>query len=274
MGLVTATVRAVVLALVGSLLVRLVLRGRHVDFVKPGMGPALLAAGAVLLVLAVLATWEVVHPRDVAGPDTARPSDGEPEHGRHAHRDHEHGGPGSAWLLFLPVAAILLVPPTPLGVFTAARIDASAPPGAADTLFPPLQDDPADLTLGDFVSRAVWDGTGSLAGHRVRLVGFASPEDSSEPAPARPGEPTDGVAGGQPGGWLLTRLGLACCAADAYALKIRPIGADPVPAGTWVEVVGTWLPGSTEDDAQDPVPELRVESVTTVSAPDIAYELP
>lgn len=257
MGLVSATVRAVVLALVGSLLVRLVHSGRHVDYVKPGMGPALLAAGAVLLVLAALATGEAVHPRDDAGPDGG----------------HQHGGPGSAWLLFLPVAAILLVPPTPLGAFTAARIDASAPPGAADTLFPPLRDDPADLTLGDFVSRAVWDDSGSLAGHRVRLVGFATPEGSPQDTPARGGEPTDGVTGGQPDRWLLTRLGLACCAADAYALKVRPIGADPVPADTWVAVVGTWLPGAPVDEL-DPIPELRVESVTAVAAPDVAYEQP
>lgn len=222
------------MVLFGGVIIRAVADDLHVNYVKPSMGPWLLLSGAVLLVLGALAVLEVMREDDA--------SDG---------HDHDHLGPRAAWALLLPVAAILLVPPAPLGAFTANRIDSYAPAAASDELFPALTGDPADLSMGDFVARAVWDDGRTLVGQRVRLVGFVTPDGDED--------------------WYLTRLGLACCAADAYALKVRPLGAPSFPADTWVEVTGTWQPGG---GTQEPgaIPHIQVESVIPTTAPANPYD--
>ncbi len=236
-------VQAVLLILFGGVLLRVVASDLHLNYVKPSMGLALLASGIVLLVLGALALWEAI--REV--PTEAAASPGGDAHGH----DHGPGGPAAAWALLLPVAAILVVPAAPLGSFTANRIDPIAPQVAADSVFPPLTADPADLSIGEFVSRAIWDEGRTLAGQRVRLIGFASPADG--------------------GGWDLTRLGLSCCAADAYVVKVTPVGAPTVAADTWVEVVGTWQPGGPTQ-VEGAIPRLVVESVTPTEQPVNPYD--
>lgn len=230
-------VQAIVLILFGGVLVRVVASDLHLNYVKPSMGVPLLASGVVLLVLGVLALVEAIR---------EEPHDHD-EHGF----AHAHHGPAAAWALLVPVAAILVVPAAPLGSFTADRLDAIAPQVASDSVFLPLSGDPAELSIGEFVSRAVWDEGRTLAGQPVRLVGFASPSDS--------------------GGWDLTRLGLSCCAADAYVVKVAPVGAGEVPADTWVEVVGTWQPGGPTQ-AEGAIPRLQVESVTPIEQPANPYD--
>lgn len=275
------SVQAVLMVLFGGVIVRVVVDGAHVNYVKPSMGPWLLLSGAVLLVLGALAVLEVMredHPAEghdqaersgdqlegdpatVAASAAAATGPGEDESHLHGH-DHGHGhghdhghdhlGPRAAWALLLPVAAILLVPAAPLGSFTANRIDAYAPAAASDALYPALTGDPADLSMGDFVARAVWDDGRTLAGQRVRLVGFVSQEGDED--------------------WYLTRLGLSCCAADAYALKVRPLGAPDLPADVWVEVTGTWAPGG---GTQEPgaIPQIQVESVIPTAVPANPYD--
>jgi uncharacterized repeat protein (TIGR03943 family) len=104
--------------------------------------------------------------------------------------------------------------------------------------------------MGDFVSRAVWDDGRTLAGQRVRLVGFVSPDDA--------------------GGWHLTRLGLACCAADAYVLKVQAVGAPAPPPESWVEVVGAWQAGGGTGEGA--IPRLVVESVIPTAVPANPYD--
>lgn len=240
-------VQAIVLILFGGVLVRVVASDLHLNYVKPSMGVPLLASGAVLLVLGVLALVEAIREEPHgAGEQVAHDPDG---HGG-AH-SHAHHGPAAAWALLVPVVAILVVPAAPLGSFTADRLDAIAPQVASDSVFAPLAGDPADLSIGEFVSRAVWDEGRTLAGQRVRLVGFASPTDA--------------------GGWDLTRLGLSCCAADAYVVKVSPVGAPEVPADTWVEVVGTWQPGGATR-VEGAIPRLQVESVTPIEQPANPYD--
>jgi uncharacterized repeat protein (TIGR03943 family) len=257
------------MVLFGGVIIRVVIDDAHVNYVKPSMGPWLLLSGVVLLVLGALAVLEVTREDDTAdGDDDAECSadqiegdpadvlaspahvDGPGEGESHGH-GHGHLGPRAAWALLLPVAAILLVPATPLGSFTANRIDAFAPAVATDALYPELAGDPADLSIGDFVARAVWDDGRTLAGQRVRLVGFVSPDGQQD--------------------WYLTRLGLACCAADAYALKVRPLGAPDFPADTWVQVTGTWEPGG---GTQEPgaIPQIQVETIVPTAVPANPYD--
>jgi len=243
---VSRSVQAIVLILFGGVLLRVVASDLHVNYVKPAMSVPLLISKAVLLVLGALALWDAIR-EEPSGGSGPHPHGHVGEHGP----GHAHGGPAAAWALLLPVAAILVVPAAPLGSFTANRIDPVTPQVAADAVFPPLTGDPADISIGEFVSRAIWDEGRTLTGQRVRVVGFASPDGS--------------------GGWDLARLGLSCCAADAYVVKVTPVGAPDVAADTWVEVVGTWQPGGPTQVA-GAIPRLAVESVTPTEQPANPYD--
>ncbi|MFD0891174.1 DUF1980 domain-containing protein [Streptosporangium algeriense] len=80
----------------------------YLNYVKPGFRPFLVGAGAVLVVLGA------------AGLFTGRRHDHGHGDGHDHERDHGHGH-GVAWLLCLPVFAILLIAPPALGSFAAAQ---------------------------------------------------------------------------------------------------------------------------------------------------------
>ena len=105
--------------------------------------------------------------------------------------------------------------------------------------------------LSDYAARAVWDDGRTLAGRTVEMTGFVTPDPD--------------------GGWWLTRLQLACCAADAVATKIKPKDVPELPANTWVTVTGTWVPGGgTQRD--DAIPFVSVSDLRKVPAPSNPYE--
>jgi uncharacterized repeat protein (TIGR03943 family) len=114
------------------------------------------------------------------------------------------------------------------------------------------------LTLAEYVVRD-YDAPRTLAGIRVRLVGFVTPQ--------------------QPGrdGYLLTRFAINCCAADATAYKVAVHG-DPVPRGpdTWLEVEGRWQQRQhTDSDPEQPSEEpplLLAESIRVIEQPTPPYE--
>ena len=194
--------QAAVLFLVGAMALYLGGSDAALAYVKAGLQPLLLASGAVLVGL--------------GGVAAVRQS-------RDQNRDQSHG-PGVAWLLALPPLALVLIAPPALGAFAASRQPVLAPPtiqaGPADQAaggdqawIPPLipnRDGAAvPLTLAEYVVRD-YDAPHTLAGVRVRLVGFVTPQ--------RPGRD----------GYLLTRFAINCCAADATAYKVAVHG-DPVP---------------------------------------------
>ena len=158
-------------------------------------------------------------------------------------------GPGVGWLLVAPVAVVLVVAPPALGAFTAARQPvtpvAAAPPSGAGI----GPDDPGTghrtMTLLQYT---IWSqaDTSALDGRRVRLVGFVTPRED--------------------GGWDLARFSIACCAADATALRVQVLGGPgDLAADQWVEVVGT--------SAGEPGPPvIRADEVTPVDAPAEPYE--
>jgi uncharacterized repeat protein (TIGR03943 family) len=236
---VNRDVQSVLLVLVGGAVLRISLGGTYLRYVKEGLQPFLLAAGAVLVALGVLA---LVGGR---GRDPWHGAGEGPGHGP----DH---GPAVAWLLVLPVLAIFLVAPPALGSYAAAR-DANAiaaPTGESD--FPPLPDgEPVRVSLMDYATRAVWDEGRTLAGRTVRLTGFVTPREG--------------------GNWYLTRIALTCCAADGLALKVDVRGAPDYPADTWVEVTGRWVPGGgvMNDEA---IPRVEATDVVEVAQPRNPYD--
>ncbi len=235
--------RAVVLLVLGNAILRLAITGNHVDYVKPEMRIPLLIAGAALSLLGLARLLETVFGRPIKIAAAVG--------GDHHHEEHDHA-PRVAWLLVLPVFAILLIAPPPLGSYAAARDDARVARPDEIPQFPALPaGELAPLTLAEYAVRAVWDAGRTLADRTVQLTGFVTP--------------------GERGEWYVTRISLVCCAADSLATKIEVRDAPAPPADTWVQVRGHYLP-SADPDPEKAVPVIGVDRLTEVPAPNETYE--
>ncbi|MEV4805389.1 TIGR03943 family protein [Nonomuraea sp. NPDC049421] len=203
----------------------------YVNYVKPGFRPLLVGAGAVLVVVGLLSVVSGLLDRP----------------GAHRH------GPRVAWLLAVPVFAIVLIAPPALGAFAARQSDgppALARNGTYDAL---AGGEVTELTLGEFIGRTYARPGPSPAGRTVRLVGFAVPAE-------------DG------GGWYLTRMQVRCCAADALALEVAVQGVAAPAEDSWVAVTGTWIPWRDGIPDDYMVPALKATAVTAVARPAEPYE--
>jgi uncharacterized repeat protein (TIGR03943 family) len=297
--------QSLVLVLLGGAVLRIsAFSTTYLNYVKPGFRPFLIAAGAAVLVLGVIGlVQEWRRPRDQeateataagtpvaataatafegpatgtatltatdeaaatcapagaalgdqAGDDRHESHGGHAEHEGHGH-DHAHG-PRVAWLMSLPVFAIFLIAPPALGSYAAAREDTPPPPPRTLDAYAPLSGaDPAEMSIGEFLGRAWGDQNRSLEGKQVKLTGFVSPSKKK-------------------GQWYVTRMQLACCAADAFALKVAVLDAPAPPRDTWVEVTGTWVPPKDDKIPLGTVaPELTATDVREVNAPSEPYE--
>ncbi|HEX7660509.1 MAG TPA: TIGR03943 family protein [Pseudonocardiaceae bacterium] len=245
----------VLLVLVGGALLKIAINGSYLRYVKPSTRPTIIAAGVVMIVLAVLAIVRDIRAhRARAVPDH--------DHTDHDHTDHDHQhGNRVSWLLVLPVLALFLIAPPALGADAVTRADSGTVAGRATpavvqqgaAAFPPL---PAGtvvpLSVSEFVTRSVWDSTGSLNNRAVRLTGFVVHEGPST---------------------YLARLVITCCAADATPLKVRLLGdgAAALPDDQWVNVDGVIRPGSATT-RNDYTPDLTVRALTPIAAPADPYE--
>lgn len=243
----------VLLVLVGGVLVKIVLDGTYLRWVAPWSAPVVLAAGVAVVALAVAAIVRDVRAGAPAGEHG--PGDG---HGGDGHGGQGHGhGSRSAWLMLLPVLAILLVAPPALG--SGALVDGRSRVVDASAAAEPLPPGPAPaLALVDFVSRAA-GAQGPLTARAVTLTGFLAP-------------------GAAPGRVDLARWVISCCAADASAVRVHldaPPGLLPLPApggpDRWFQVRGRWVPG-TGTAADGHVPTLTVTESLPVAAPEQVYE--
>jgi uncharacterized repeat protein (TIGR03943 family) len=224
--------------LVGALLVRMALTRDYLRYVRAGMGPWLIAAGVLLILLALAGLVASMR----AG------SDGHDD--GHGH-DHVHGQ-RIGWLLLAPVLALLLVTPPALGSY---GVDRTTPlgvtVGSGSAVFAPLPagGDPREMTLLEFDQRSVDRAGASLTDVPVRLTGFvARPQDGS--------------------GARLARYQIACCAADAVAAVVRVVGLEGTPVrDSWLTVVGTFT-----GTGADGVPELAVTGSRRIPAPVDPYE--
>jgi uncharacterized repeat protein (TIGR03943 family) len=226
----------------GGAVIRASLTGDYLRYVKAGLRPYLIITGAVLMVTALTTIWY-----EFRRARAARKS-GSGHGGGHTHHE-----PWIAWLLLLPVLALVVVVPPALSSYAADRTGTvlRRPPG-----FPDLPaGDPVQLSVPDYATRAVYDHGHSLANRHIVITGFIT------------------VAGrGTP---VLTRMVLNCCAADAQPVKVGLTGQ--VPSGlrpdTWFEIVGTYTGKQIKDDVNgQPIPFIDVSQARQVAAPHFPYE--
>jgi uncharacterized repeat protein (TIGR03943 family) len=235
--------RSLLLVVLGATAVWLWWSGQALNYVRPGLAPWLLAGGVVVGLLGLLP------PLGLLGKDRAANHSG----GHHQHR----GRVG--WLLLVPVLVVMLVQPAALGSYAVASRSA-VPGGGHEGGFEPLAAPvrgAVPMSMAEFVTRAVRDPGQSLAGVRVRLVGFVAPSEGHE------------------GGYRLTRFVIFCCAADAEALQAVVRGdATPRARDQWLEVEGTWQPRppAAEDDPSPPPPALHADLVRPVAPARPPYE--
>lgn len=222
----------------------------YLRYVKSSMHPFLLASGVILVFLG--ATTSYMEHRDAAA-KTANEARLRSRFGpaimekMHAHSH----GPGVAWLLLLPVLAVVFINPPALGEWSAIHASPRVNNPQKRAFTPLTARDPVKMTLAGYAQRAVWDETATLQGRSVKLTGFAVVEGDS---------------------WYLTRLAVACCAADALTSKIL-IQGDTPPAknGDWFEVIGTWVP-TPKDGENAKVAILQATSIQSVPEPRRTYE--
>ncbi|MEU6369667.1 TIGR03943 family protein [Streptomyces sp. NPDC046931] len=270
--------QAAVLFLVGGAMLHAGTTSLYLRYVKAGLQPLLLAAGAVLIVAALATVWyelrrprPVPRPRDggephdpvLGGPDSGHDDpdggpDGRPD-GGHGHgdgQDHGHGHrePRISWLLVLPLFALILVAPPALGSYSALRAGtALQPPLASPAL--PSGGDPVPLSLVDYAGRAAYGHGHSLGNRKVEITGFVALDHGGAP--------------------YLVRMALNCCAADAQPVKVGLSGKLPpvLQPDSWLQVTGTY----TARRAKDPVnggiiPFLDVIEAKPVPTPKDPYD--
>jgi uncharacterized repeat protein (TIGR03943 family) len=234
---VKRNVAGLVIVFVGAAVVQLATSGTYLRYVKPGMRWMLLAAGLILIVLAV---------SDVLA-DTRKKKPADDGHGH-------HGLPRAAWLLLIPIFALLVVDPPALGADAAQRQS----PVAAKPVDPKSNtwlannsqgDAPTALAVRDYAVWAVWEKD-SMKGRSFQLTGFVTPAKN--------------------GVWYVTRIGLTCCVADGTAFMVEARGQTAPPKNQWVTVTGQWAEPTKRADGD--VAALTVEAVTPVTAPANPYE--
>ncbi|MEV4280375.1 TIGR03943 family putative permease subunit [Actinoplanes xinjiangensis] len=248
--------QAVVLFLFGGAILKASLTDLYLRYVKEGLRPFLIAAGAALVLAAIMTLWYDVRgarDRDEAG-DGDGAHDGDTAHDDHDDHGHAHHEPRVGWLLILPVLGLLLVAPPALGSYTADQ--SGTVQIGAESDYPPLPDgDPVTIGLLDYASRVIYDEGRSLEGRRLRLTGFVAIGD-------------DGVP-------MLARIVVSCCAADGRPIKVGLTGGPlvDVPAGTWLEVTGRYTGKRGKDPVnQADVAFVEVQQWQPVSPPKQQYE--
>jgi uncharacterized repeat protein (TIGR03943 family) len=237
--------QAVVMLLFGGAILRASLTDLYLRYVKEGLRPFLIVAGALLIAAAVMTLWY----------DLRRRTDHDHEAGDDGH-GHAHHEPRVGWLLILPVLGLLLVATQALGSYAAGQAGTVLTAQSSDSDYPPLPPgDPAPIALLDYASRALFDSGKSLTGRNLQLTGFVTPGPDGQP--------------------MLARIVLTCCAADGRPIKVALTGDVPnaVPADTWVQMVGVYSSKTEKDPVNKAdVPYLEVKSWTAITAPRQPYE--
>jgi uncharacterized repeat protein (TIGR03943 family) len=238
-----------ILLLVGGTLLKLAITGDYVRYVKAGLRPYLIAAGIVVVIVALLSLLS----RNGAGSETDGPEP-ETDDGHGHHHGSGRGWRDVAWLLVLPMAVLLLIAPSALGSYSASRAG-TALAASQNSDFPPLPSgDPVRVSVLDYASRAVFDQGKSIGDRQVTLSGFLL---------------------ASPGGWYLTRMVITCCAADAQPIKVGLLGAVPagLAANDWLEVTGRYSAKVDHDQVNgETIPYLEVTGAHQVAVPKQQYD--
>jgi uncharacterized repeat protein (TIGR03943 family) len=233
---VNRRIQSVLMLLLGGAILRIAITGSYQRYVKHGLRPLLLLAGAFLVIVAVLTLWYEIRGR-------GHHDDG---HG-HAHE------PGVGWLL-LPALVLLTLSPPALSAFAAGQSGTIVVSSESD--YPPLPaGNPVPVTLLDYSARSIYDSGRSLTGRTVQMFGFVTPGP-----------------GGQP---VLARIVLTCCAADGRPVKVGLTGKAPtgLAAGTWIQVEGTYSSQTGSDPINKAkIPYLTITSWQEIPTPQDPYD--
>ncbi|WP_160150338.1 TIGR03943 family putative permease subunit [Nonomuraea solani] len=248
----------------------------YANYVKPGFRPPLIVAGAVLVLLSVATMaldrrrsrggarqTELLHARAIEETHLARlvgrqPAISSPVPSHEHEHEHEHaGGNRVAWLLAAPIAVIFLVAPPALGSFAVRQAEQNShvpPPTLVEARPIVLKSGRVNvLSMIEFANLAWDDPSGSLQGKTVRLTGFVVPS-------------------GQDDAWYLTRMRIACCAADALTMQVMVKGMPAPDTDSWVRVTGTWIPRKAGRTGAYTPPEMTASRVERITPPDEPYE--
>ncbi|MEI4271797.1 TIGR03943 family protein [Klenkia sp. LSe6-5] len=263
------TVQHLVLLLLGAVTLSVSLGQDYLSYVKGGYRPVLVVAGALVVLLALHgllrgSSERVYHRLGGLLYDSARSRAPQPRRGGRDEHDHQHEhAPRVAWLLLAPVAVLLVVAPSALGAFTAARQAAPAP--VAETALAQVATNVTGLGPDDegrpyrtmaLMAYAIWSrgNPDAFEGRQVRLEGFLTPR-----------------AGG---GWYVSRILISCCAADAIPVSVVLDGpaTEDWQADQWVEVIGHWAPPQLHPTGGYPEAVITVDEVTPTDRPADSYE--
>ncbi|MGW1622972.1 TIGR03943 family putative permease subunit [Streptomyces sp. NPDC002172] len=243
--------QAAVMFLVGAALLHAGMTDLYLRYVKAGLQPLLLAAGAVLIVSALATAWyewKRARSRKEAAREAVQESVTEAAPEGHVHRE-----PRISWLLVLPLLALILIAPPALGSYSAMRTGTALQQPYGYNKLP--KSDPIPLNLVDYAGRAVYDHGRSLAGHQVRIAGFVAVDSAGTP--------------------YLVRMALNCCAADAQPVKVALTGKIPpvLQPDAWLQVTGTYTARETRDPVNNgPIPYLQVTDAKPIPTPADPYD--
>ncbi|MFG1670931.1 TIGR03943 family putative permease subunit [Streptomyces sp. Y7] len=240
--------QSAVLFLLGASLLHAGTTDLYLRYVKQGLRPLVLLAGAVLIAAAVATVfYELKRSRSRKRAHDEHP-DAEDLHGEHTHPE-----PRVSWLLILPLLALILVAPPALGSYSATRTGTALQEPLAYPDLPAA--DPLPLAVVDYAGRAVYDHGRTLRGRRVELTGFLALDRDGTP--------------------YLVRMALNCCAADAQPVKVALTGEVPpvLQPDTWLRVTGTYTPRRAKDPVNGgPIPFIEVTQAKPVAEPTDPYD--
>jgi uncharacterized repeat protein (TIGR03943 family) len=253
--------QAAVLFLVGAAMLHAGFTNLYLRYVKAGLQPLLLLSGAVLIVAALATAWyewrraKVTKAHGEADTEVKSEAHAEvhTEAEGDAHVGHVHREPRIAWLLVLPLFALILVAPPALGSYSAVRTGTALMKPYGLSKLP--DSDPLTIGLVDYASRAVYDHGRSLGTRQLKVTGFIALDKSGAP--------------------FLVRMALNCCAADAQPVKIALTGKIPpvLQPDTWLEITGTYSPKQTKDPINNrPIPYFQVTQAKPVPTPKDPYD--
>ena len=159
----------------------------------------------------------------------------------------------AAWLLILPLLALILVAPPALGSYSAMRTGTALQQAYGYEDLPATG--PLRLGVADYAGRAVYDHGRELRGREIKVTGFVALDKSGRP--------------------YLVRMALNCCAADAQPVKIALTGTIPpvLQPDKWLQVTGTYTARQTKDPVNNgPIPYFRVTAAKPVPTPKDPYD--
>ncbi|WP_435283869.1 TIGR03943 family putative permease subunit [Streptomyces koelreuteriae] len=225
--------QSALLFLLGATLLHSGMTDLYLRYVKEGLRPLVLLAGAVLIVTAAATLWY-------------------DRRGRAQAHDHHHE-PRVTWLLTLPVLALILVAPPALGSYSASHTGTALqkPFGFADL----PADGPLRLGVADYAGRAVYDDGRSLRDRELKITGFVTLDRAGTPYLVRMG------------------LNCCAADAQPVKIALTGDIPPVLSPDTWLEITGRYTPRRTKDPVNNgPVPYLEVTRAKPVPTPHDPYD--